>query len=143
MTLCFAAGHTHFRFRSPRASALWLCLFDGDAEQRVPMRRKGDDWVASLPGNLAGAHDSYRGNGEWNSPADLWFDPAKFLFDPHAVELDRRLVQDPRLAQDGVDTAGILPPAIVPGRLPRVRRRSARLAGQPVRLHRHHHAHRW
>ena len=88
------------------------------------------------------AHDCYRPSWELNPAAGLWFDPAKFLFDPHAVELDRRFVQDPRLAQDGVDTPGIVPPAIVPGRLPRVRRRSARLAGQPVRLHRHHHAHR-
>jgi len=126
MTPHFAAGHTHFRVRSPRASALWLCLIDGEAEQRIAMSRDGDDWVASLPGDLAGTRYGYRADGEWNPAAGLWFDPAKLLVDPHAVELTSRFVQDPRLAQYGVDTAGIVPPAIVTSRLPRVSHRPPR-----------------
>ena len=113
MTPHFAGRHTHFRVRSPRASALWLCLFDGDAEQRIAMRRDGDDWVASLPGNLAGALYGYRADGAWNPAAGLWFDPAKLLVDPHAVALDRRFMQDPRFAQFGVDTAVLTPRAAV------------------------------
>ena len=118
MTPHFAGTHTHFRVRSPKASALWLCLFDGDSEQRIAMSRVGDDWVASLSGDLAGMRYGYRADGEWNPATGLWFDPAKLLVDPHATELDRRFLADPRLAQYGVDTAGIVPPAIVPARQP-------------------------
>jgi glycogen operon protein len=126
MTPHFAGGHTHFRVRSPKASALWLCLFDGGTEHRIEMHRDGEDWVASLPGNLAGTRYGYRADGEWNPEAGLWFDPSKLLVDPHAVELAHRFLADPRLAIYGMDTAGIAPPAIVPQPAQRVRRRPPR-----------------
>ncbi|WP_156254939.1 glycogen debranching protein GlgX [Sandarakinorhabdus oryzae] len=128
MTPHYAAGHTHFRVRSPKASAVFLCLFDGAAEQRLPMRRDGDEWVVSLPGDRVGTPYAYRAEGEWNPAAGLWFDPAKLLVDPHAVELTSRFVQQPALARFGVDTAPIVPRAIVPGRTARVRRRTPRFA---------------
>ena len=115
-------GKTHFVVRSPHASALWLCLFDGEHERRIAMHREGDDWVAELPGHLAGAHYAFRAEGEWAPERRLWFDPAKLLVDPYAVELDRRFVQDPRLSQYGIDTAAIVPRARVPEPLPTVRR---------------------
>jgi glycogen operon protein len=87
------------------------------------MQREGDDWIAELPGDLSGSRYGYRAEGEWSPERGLWFDPAKLLVDPHAFELDRRFVQDPRLAEYGVDTASIVPRAIVPGKLPVVRRR--------------------
>ena len=127
MTPSASANATHFRVRSPLASALWLCLFDGAAEQRIAMQRDAsdgsDDWVASLPGDCSGALYGYRADGTWHPPAGLWFDPAKLLVDPYAVELDRRFGQDPRLAQFGVDTAAFVPRAVVPSQQPRVRRR--------------------
>lgn len=104
-----AAGGTRFAVLSRRASALWLCVFDGEAETRIPMARDGDVWAvetAHPPGTLYG----YRATGD---PA-LGFDPAKLLVDPYAVELDRRFVQDPRLAMVGEDTAVLVPRAIVP-----------------------------
>ncbi|KLI62896.1 glycogen debranching protein GlgX [Aurantiacibacter marinus] len=114
-------GVTHFRVRSPQASALWLCLFDGADERRIPMDRQGDDWFAELAGQHAGAAYGYRADGEWAPEHGLWFDPAKLLVDPYAVELDRRFVQDPALTQFGVDTAHLVPRAIVP------------MASEPVR----------
>ncbi|WP_374413203.1 glycogen debranching protein GlgX [Novosphingobium colocasiae] len=111
-------GATHFAVRAPAARALWLCLFDGGEEQRVAMTRQGECWTVSLPGELAGQRYGFRADGEWNPDAGLWFDAAKLLVDPYAVELDRRFVQDPRLAQYGADTAAIVPAAIVPA--PRV-----------------------
>jgi glycogen debranching enzyme len=116
-------GKTRFAVRSPLASALWLCLFDGDREQRFAMHRIGDDWLAELPRDLSGTGYGYRAEGEWAPERGLWFDPAKLLVDPHALELDRRFVQDPRLSQYGVDTAAIVPRAKVPERFPAVRRR--------------------
>ena len=117
---------THFAVRSPLASAVSLCLFDGEAETRIAMRREGDDWLAHLPGNLAGQRYGYRAEGEWAPERGLWFDPAKLLVDPHAIELDRRFVQHPSLAVYGADTAALVPRAVVPGALPTVRRRKAR-----------------
>ncbi len=108
------AGITHFRVRAPRASALWLSRLDADGEQRAAMQRDGDDWIAALPGEHAGMAYGYRANGEWAPERGLWFDPAKLLVDPYAVELDRRFVQHPALTQFGVDTADLVPRALVP-----------------------------
>lgn len=107
---------------------MWLCLFDGSAETRTAMRRDGDDWLAGIPGNLAGQRYGYRAEGDWAPERGLWFDTAKLLVDPYAVELDRRFVQHPSLAEFGTDTAGIVPRAIVPGRMPAVRHRQPRFA---------------
>ncbi|MEP7222198.1 MAG: glycogen debranching protein GlgX [Novosphingobium sp.] len=111
---------TRFAVRSPLASAVWLCLFDGEAERRVAMQRDGDEWTAELPGDLAGTHYGFRADGEWAPERGLWFDPAKLLVDPRAVELDRRFVQHPRLAEYGADTADLVPRAVVQPRLVQV-----------------------
>ena len=116
-------GKTRFAVRAPLARAVWLCLFSGDAETRVAMRRSGDDWLAELDGDHTGARYGYRTEGEWVPERGLWFDPAKLLVDPYAVELDRRFGQDPALGQYGADTAALVPCAVVPGKLPQVRRR--------------------
>ena len=39
-----------FAVRAPRATAVWLCLFDGAQEQRLAMTRDGDVWRAGVPG---------------------------------------------------------------------------------------------
>ena len=112
------AATTRFRVRSPDAAALWLCLFDGvGAESRIAMARDGEDWTAEVAGDLAGTPYGYRAEGEWAPDRGRWFDPAKLLVDPHALELDRRFVQDRRLADFGEDTASLVPRAIVPAPL--------------------------
>jgi glycogen debranching enzyme len=119
-------GKTRFVVRSPQASALWLCLFDGDTEQRVMMRRDGDDWLAELPGDHSGKIYGYRADGAWAPENGHWFDLEKLLVDPYAVELDRRFLQNSRLAEYGADTAALIPRAIIPSRLPIVRKRKPR-----------------
>ncbi|MBS0481918.1 MAG: glycogen debranching protein GlgX [Proteobacteria bacterium] len=123
----FDGTATHFTVRSPRAAALWLCLFDGEAETRHAMNRQGENWTLAMPGNLAGARYGYRADGGWAPDQGLWFDPAKLLVDPHAIELDARFVQDPRLHQFGADTGALIPRAIVQASLPRTGR-----AAQPL-----------
>lgn len=117
-----AAHDTRFAVRAPLAEAVSLCLWDdGDAdEHQVAMTREGDWWTASVPGDHSGALYGYRAHGEWKPDQGKWFDPAKLLVDPYAVELDRRFVQSPDLASFGVDTAAIVPRAIIPGPLPEV-----------------------
>ena len=100
---------THFAVRSPLATAVTLCLFDGDAESRIPMTRDGDTWSATVTNAPAGTTYGYRADGP--APA---FDPAKLLVDPYATEIDRRFAYDPRLGQQGEDTAALVPKAIVP-----------------------------
>jgi glycogen operon protein len=98
---------TDFRVRSPLASAVWLCLFDGDdRETRVAMARDGEDWFVERAVPI-GDRYGYRADG----PPP--FDPAKLLVDPAALELDHAFVQDPCLAEPGVDTAAFVPKAVV------------------------------
>lgn len=110
-----AGGVTSFRVRAPKATAVWLCLFEAGDEQRTAMQRSGDDWTATVPGERPGTAYGYRAEGEWSPENGLWFDPAKLLVDPYAVAIDRRFVQGPMLAQFGVDTADLIPRALVPG----------------------------
>ena len=119
-------GRTRFAVRSPKAEAMWLCLFDGDEERRLPMARAGDDWLIELPSDLSGHPYGYRAQGEWAPERGLWFDPAKLLVDPYALELDRPFVQSPWLAVHGHDTAAIVPRAVVPGALPEAPREPPR-----------------
>ncbi len=112
-----AAGVTRFAVRAPAADMVWLCCFDDAGETRHAMTRQGPNWTLELPGTLTGLYYGYRAAGEWAPSRGLWFDPAKLLVDPRALELDRRFVQDPRLAQFGADTADIVPRAVVPAPL--------------------------
>jgi glycogen operon protein len=109
------ADGTSFAVRAPRAQAVSLCLFDGQSEQRIAMRRTDDVWQVELSGNLAGARYGYRAWGEWAPGRGLWFDPAKLLIDPYAAQLDRRPAYNPRLSVQGEDTAALVPKAVVPG----------------------------
>lgn len=113
-------GRTKFRVRAPKADALWLCLFEGGTEERLPMSHDGEDWVADVPRDLSGQTYGYRAEGRWAPEDGHWFDAAKLLVDPYAVELDRRFVQHPDLATFGVDTAHLVPRAIVPALQPDV-----------------------
>jgi len=113
-------GFTRFTVRAPLAGAVDLCLFDGEAETRLPMIRGGEVWTLELPRDLTGTCYAYRAHGTYAPEQNLWFDRAKLLVDPYAVELDRRFTQHPRLAQYGEDTADLVPRAIVPGPLPEV-----------------------
>ena len=109
---------TPISVRAPRAEGVTLCLFDGDAETRVPMVRAGDDWIADAP--PPGTRYGLRAAGEWAPEKVLWFDPAKLLVDPRAVELDRPFTYNPALSAFGLDTAALVPRAVMPGSLPDV-----------------------
>ncbi len=105
---------TAFAVRAPDATAVTLCLFDGEAERQVPMARAGDHWTVTVAGVGAGQRYGYRADGAYDPGAGRWFDPAKLLVDPYAVELDRRFAYDAGLSRHGFDTAALVPRAIVP-----------------------------
>lgn len=107
-----ADGRTRFTVRSPRAEQVWLCLFEGEAEQRIAMACDGGNWTVAIAADLRGARYGYRAGGEWNPAEGLWFDCSKLLVDPYAVELDRAFIYDADLSTFGVDSASKVPKAV-------------------------------
>ena len=105
---------TTFRVRAPDARQVWLCLFDGAAETRLPMVRDGSDWVLDHPAAGPGSRYGFRADGDFEPERGLRCDLAKLLVDPRAVALDSRFHYDPRLAEYGNDTAALVPKAVVP-----------------------------
>ena len=117
------AGGVHFAVRARDAEAVELCLFGDLGEERMAMKRQGDIFVATVPGAGPGLRYNFRADGAWDPARSLFFDPAKLLVDPYAKLLDRSFCYDPRLSQPGIDTASLVPKAIVvdqpiPGSLP-------------------------
>jgi len=117
-----AADGVAFAVRSSTAAAVWVSVFDESGERELDRVRldRGDDHVHSgfVTGLLPGARYGLRADGEYDPGRGLWFDPGKLLMDPYAVEIDRPYVYDPRLAaprDDRIDTAALMPKAIVPG----------------------------
>ena len=107
-----AAGGTQFAVCARDAERVELCLFEGERESRVPMVQRGANHLALVkvgPGQRYG----YRAHGAWAPEQGLMFDAAKLLVDPYAVQLDRRFEYDLRLGIPGIDTALLVPKAIV------------------------------
>jgi glycogen operon protein len=102
---------------SRHATGIELCLFsdDGNEERRRLPLTQGDDhlWHIAVDEARAGTRYGYRAHGEWAPERGLWFDPTKLLVDPYAIELDRSFVYDASLSQQGVDTAHLVPKAIL------------------------------
>ena len=120
-----ADGKTRFSVCAPRAEAVSLCLYENASEQNITMHRSGDVWIVELDRDLSGARYGYRASGTWNPGAGLWFDPAKLLVDPYAVELDQPFRYSPDLSAYGIDTAAIVPKAVIAD-LPSVALKAAR-----------------
>lgn len=114
LSACAGGTLTRFTIRAPRASAVWLCLFnDTGHETQVGMLRAGGDWCVAAPAR-EGTRYGFRAEGP------PLHDPAKLLVDPYAIELDRAFVYDARLSQPGVNTAALVPKAVVRAALPPV-----------------------
>jgi glycogen operon protein len=106
-----------FSVWSAHAERLDLCLFDNSGNRelaRLPMDR-GEDHVhrLSVSHSGEGTRYGYRAHGVYDPEQGLWFDPSKLLLDPYATEIDRSFVYDRRLGIYGVDTADLMPRAIV------------------------------
>jgi glycogen operon protein len=107
---------TYFTIWSEHAETIDVVLFDADdaeiARQRLRIGQGG--WHhAFIEAVEPGARYGYRIDGRYDPAAGHWFDPSKLLVDPYARAIDRPFVQDPRLGEYGVDTATLVPKAIV------------------------------
>ena len=115
-------GGAQFSVWAPDATALTLCLFEGEEERRVPMVRKGEEWHAEVPGVRAGQRYGYRAAGAGAPERGLCFDPVKLLLDPWASAIDRPFAYDPRLGERGVETAELVPKSVLEAPLADIRR---------------------
>lgn len=119
---------TDFRLWSHHCSHVELCLFDDSGEtetsRHIMTRGDGDVHHVFVAGIGEGTHYGFRVHGPYAPDQGHWYDPSKLLVDPYATELDRPFLYDPRLGQFGIDTADLMPKAIVrqykevPGMMP-------------------------
>lgn len=111
-----------FRLWSHHASLVELCLFDDRGETelaRLSMTRgEGDVHHVFVEGLKEGARYGFRIDGPYDPAQGHWYDPSKLLVDPYASELDRPFVYDPRLGELGIDTADLMPKAILKAHKP-------------------------
>jgi glycogen operon protein len=116
-----SAEGVNFAVYSESASAIWVCLFDETDQEigRFELDVHEDNVHAGLIANVGpGARYGLRADGPYDPDQGFFFDPHKLLVDPYARHLDRVFVRSPRLRlarEDAVDTAPLVPKAIVPG----------------------------
>lgn len=110
----------NFAVFSAHATQIELCLFDGEAEQRLALPgRTGDVWHGFVPNIGAGQAYGFRAHGPWAPTEGHLFNPAKLLIDPYARAIDRRMVWHPSMTgtlgdrPDPVDSAAHVPKSIV------------------------------
>jgi len=106
-----------FAIWSSSAEKVELCLFDSESDDETArhdmVRSTGDIHRVSIEGIGAGQRYGYRAYGPYDPDKGLWFDPSKLLVDPYAKELDRPFHADHDLATYELDTASLVPRAIV------------------------------
>ncbi|RWX79105.1 glycogen debranching enzyme GlgX [Neorhizobium lilium] len=106
-----------FAVYSAHAERIDLCLFDTNGKKQIAdySMQCGDDHIhrIELPSIKPGQRYGFRAHGTYDPDRGLWFDPSKLLVDPYVRELDRPFVYDPVLSALGVDTADLVPKAIV------------------------------
>ncbi|WP_137131511.1 glycogen debranching protein GlgX [Rhizobium sp. FY34] len=111
-----------FSIFSAHASSMELCLFDEDGETetaRLTMPRADDGlFILNIDGLGAGTRYGFRAHGLYEPDQGLWFDASKLLVDPYAKQLDRPFRHDAKLSHFGVETAGLVPKAILTSEKP-------------------------
>jgi len=100
---------------SRHAARIDVCLFDDQDREtrRVTLAREGDVHKAFLAGVTEGQRYGLRADGPWAPERGHRFDPAKLLIDPHARRLDRPFIHRPELMAQGVETARLVPKAVI------------------------------
>ena len=122
---------TNFSLFSEHAEYVELCLFDGDAEERIALHNHtAHNWHAYLPGVGPGQRYGYRAHGPYEPARGLRFNPFKLLIDPYAKAIEGPIdfyaanvlpyVPDPEGVRDDVDLefddeddAGAIPKCVV------------------------------
>jgi glycogen debranching enzyme len=104
---------TLFAVRARDAAKVDLCLFEDGRESRVEMARQDDIHVATIVGAKPGLRYGFRAEGPWTPEQGHFFDAAKLLLDPYAKQIDQRFQYHSALAARGIDTALLVPKAMI------------------------------
>jgi isoamylase len=90
---------TAFNLFSKHATAVELCLFDGDDRQEIVHLNETDPcvWSAHVRGVHPGQRYGYRVHGPFAPAAGHRFNPAKLVLDPYARAIDGDVLWGPEL----------------------------------------------
>src|SRR5690242_1285006 len=87
---------TNFAIFSEVAEGVDLCLFDDDAERRIPLTEvDAFVWHAYVPGINPGQRYGFRVHGRYEPARGLRCNPNKLLLDPYAKAIDGDIRWDP------------------------------------------------
>ncbi len=100
---------------SRHATRVFFCIFEHDTEvARIALPlRLGDVHYGIIEGVGDGTHYGFRAEGPWLPEQGHRFDISKLLLDPYALQLDRAFAHHADLTARGVETAGLVPKAVV------------------------------
>jgi glycogen operon protein len=114
---------TNFSLFSEHAERVELCLFDGDAEERIEItNHTAHNWHVYLPGVGPGQRYGYRVHGPYEPERGLRFNPFKLLIDPYAKAIEGPIdfaaanvlpYVDDDLEMDDEDDAYAIPKCVV------------------------------
>ncbi|MCD6639073.1 MAG: glycogen debranching protein GlgX [Nocardioides sp.] len=114
---------TNFAVYAPRATTVWVCVFDEAGETRHELTEHSlGIWHGAVPGLPVGAAYGYRADGPWDPDRGLRFNPAKLLLDPYGRAVSGEVSLDPAIfgyvmgdphARSDVDSAPYIPRSIV------------------------------
>lgn len=108
-------GGINVAVMSRHAARVFFCLFEGGIEtRRVALgSRLGDVHFGFIAGIGEGAEYGLRAEGPWEPGQGHRFDPSKLLLDPYAQELSGPFNHHTDLTRFGVETAELVPKAVV------------------------------
>ncbi len=95
------------------ATAVDLCVFDGGAEERVPLRRSGQGlWWDVVPDLAPGTRYGFRVDGPWQPEHGHRHNPRKLLLDPYGRAVDGWVRWGPEVYGHVVDDEGRARPEV-------------------------------
>ena len=95
----WSAVSTNFAVHAPRATAVWVCLFDeegGEQQHRLTEQALGI-WHGAIPDVAPGTRYGYRIAGPWDPEQGLRFNVNKLLLDPFAKAISGEVTVDPAI----------------------------------------------
>jgi glycogen operon protein len=106
----------NFAVWSTTATAVDLCLFDGDSkESRIPLGETTYKvWHGYVPGISTGTRYGFRIHGPYDPAAGVFHNPNKLLIDPYARAIEGTFIDDPACYADNqLDSAPYVPRSMV------------------------------
>ncbi|MCD4534465.1 glycogen debranching protein GlgX [Nocardioides sp. cx-169] len=100
---------TNFAVHAPRATAVWVCVFDdegGERRHQLTEQTLGI-WHGAVPGVAVGARYGYRVDGTWRPEEGLRFNLDKLLLDPFARAVSGEVTVHPAIYGFALNADGV------------------------------------